>query len=100
MAVAWSWYGFAQFEAQTEQSKALAANSTMAGFAEFWGGAPLVLAHAVGLIVLLILGRSGWRGKGLVLGLAAVIVASLVGIGAAQLLWEGELFKLGIDNVT
>ncbi len=100
MAVAWSWYGLAQFEAQTEQPKALAANSTMAGFAEFWGGVPLVLAHLIGLIMLVLLGGFGWRGKGMLLGLAAVIVASLVGLGGAQLLWEGELFKLGIDNDT
>jgi hypothetical protein len=29
-----------------------------------------------------------------------VILASLVGIVVAQLLWAGELFQLGIDNDT
>jgi hypothetical protein len=100
MVVAWSWYGFAQFEAQTEQPKALAASSTMAGFAETVGGVPLVLAHLVGVILLLLLGWLSWRGKGVMFGLVVVVVTSLVGIGAAQLLWEGELFKLGINNVT
>ena len=54
--VAWSWYGFAQFEAQTEQGKAIAAGTTMAGFAEVVGGVPLIVAHLLGLAVLSVLG--------------------------------------------
>jgi hypothetical protein len=58
-AIAWVWYGFAHFEAQTEQPKALSAGTTMAGFAEVIGGViPLVLAHLLGLALLLVL---GWR---------------------------------------
>jgi hypothetical protein len=98
--LAWTWYGFAQFEAQTEQPKALSADTTMAGSAEIFGGIPLLLAHAIGLVVLLALGWFAYRGRGLALAVAAVILASLVGIVVAQLLWAGELFQLGIDNDT
>ncbi|MGM1017455.1 MAG: hypothetical protein ACQEW8_07960 [Actinomycetota bacterium] len=97
-AVAWNWYALAQFEAQSEQSKALSAQTTMAGFAEVWGGVPLVLAHIVGLATLLVLGWKGYRDRGIGLAIAAVFIASVAGIGVAQLLWDGQLFQLGIDN--
>lgn len=97
-AVAWTWYGLAQFEAQSEQGKALAAGTTMAGTGEIMGGVPLVLAHLVGLVTLLVLGWKGERGRGIALAILAVVIASLVGIGIAQLLWEGQLFQLGINN--
>ncbi|MBT2486443.1 hypothetical protein J7E28_17240 [Microbacterium sp. ISL-108] len=97
-AVAWNWYALAQFEAQSEQSKALSAQTTMAGFAEVWGGVPLVLAHIVGLVTLFVLGWKGYRGRGIALAMGAVVIASVIGIGITQLLWAGELFQLGIDN--
>lgn len=99
-AVAWSWYGFAQFEAQTEQSKALSAGTTMAGFAELVGGVPLIIAHLLGLALLLPLGWMGYRGRGIAFAIVAVVAASGVGIVLAQLLWAGELFQLGINNIT
>lgn len=98
--LAWCWYGFAQLEAQTEQGKALAAGTTMAGFAEVVGGVPLVLAHLLGLGVLLVLGWKGYRARGIAFAIVAVVVASGVGILLAQLVWEGELFRLGVDNIT
>ena len=98
--LAWVWYGFAQFEAQTEQPKALSADTTMAGFAEAIGGVPLVLAHLIGLILLLVLGWWGYGKRGIALAIVAVVVASGVGIIVAQILWSGELFQLGIDNQT
>lgn len=100
MALAWTWYGLAQFEAQTEQSKALSADTTMAGFAEVVGGVPLVLAHLIGLLLLVLFGWAGWRGKGVWFGILAVIIASVLGIAMAQILWAGELFELGINNDT
>ena len=99
-AVAWVWYGLAQFEAQTEQPKALSAGTTMAGFAEVIGGVPLVLAHLIGLILLLLLGWWSYGKRGILAAILAVIVASGVGIIAAQILWGGELFQLGINNNT
>jgi hypothetical protein len=97
-AIAWTWYGFAQFEAQTEQGKAVSAGTTMAGFAEVFGGIPLVLAHIIGLAVLMPLGWFAYRGRGVVGAVAAVVIASIIGIVIAQVLWAGELFELGIDN--
>ncbi|MFD1339368.1 hypothetical protein [Microbacterium lemovicicum] len=99
-AVAWAWYGLAQFEAQTEQGKAVSAGTTMAGFAEMVGGVPLVLAHLLGLIGLIVLGYKGYGNSGIVFSVTAVLIASGVGIGVAQLLWAGELFQLGITNNT
>ena len=98
--VAWSWYGFAQFEAQTEQGKAIAAGTTMAGFAEVVGGVPLIVAHLLGLAVLSVLGWKGDRERGIAFAVIAVIAASGIGIVFAQLLWAGELFQLGISNIT
>ena len=86
------------FEAQSEQPKALAAGTTEAGFGEVVGGVPLVFAHVVGLVALMLLGWFGYRGRGLLMAAASLAVASLIGIGIAQLLWQGELFQLGIDN--
>ncbi len=97
-AVAWTWYGFAQFEAESEQGKALSAGTTMAGFAEVIGGVPLVLAHVIGLALLMPLGWFAYRGRGVAGAVAAVVVASIIGISIAQVLWGGELFELGIDN--
>ena len=96
--VAWVWYGFAQFEAQTEQCKALAAGTTEAGFAELFGGIPLILLHLVGLIALVALGWRSYRRRGLAYAAVAFVIASAVGIGIAQLLWAGDLFQLGINN--
>lgn len=99
-AVAWAWYGFAKFEAQTEQPKALDADTTMAGFAEVIGVAPLVLAHLVGLVLLWGVGWRGYGTRGFALAIVAVMVASGLGIIVAQILWGGELFRLGIASNT
>ena len=72
-AVAWVWYGLAHFEAQTEQPKALSAGTTMAGFAEVIGGVPLVLAHLIGLILLLLLGWWSYGKRGILAAILAVI---------------------------
>ena len=98
LAVAWCWYGFAQQEAQSEQGKALAAGTSMAGFGELLGGAPLGLVHAVGLVTLLALGWRGFRARGLVLAIAGLCAASAIGVGVAQVLWAGRLFELGIHG--
>ena len=100
LAVAWLWYGLAQFEAQTEQGKALAAGTTMAGFGGLFGGVPLVIAHIVGLAALGVLGWKGYGGRGIVYAIVAVLVATGMCVAAAQLVWAGELFQLGTNNNT
>lgn len=87
--IAWAGYGLAQEEAQSAQGKAVAAGTSMAGFAEVVGGVPLVLAHLIGLGVLLIFGWGDYRRRGVVLAIAAVGVASLIGVRFAQFLWAG-----------
>lgn len=97
-ALVWTWYGLAMAEAESEQGKAIAAGTTMAGFGEIAGGVPLILAHVVGLVALMVLGWKGYRGRGIALAIAAVLISSVIGIGVAQLLWEGELFLHGINH--
>ncbi|WP_241489395.1 hypothetical protein [Leucobacter celer] len=97
MTIAWCWFGLAVYEEYSEQGKALAAGTTMDGFAAVFGGVPLVLAHVIGLVLLLILGWSGWRASGIVLGAVAVSVASLIGLGIAQILFEGRVF--GVEEL-
>jgi multidrug efflux pump subunit AcrB len=70
----------------------------MAGFAEVFGGVPLALAHLVGLILLLLVGWRAYGKRGIAVAIIAVIVSSGIGIIVAQILWQGELFQLGINN--
>lgn len=98
MVIAWCWYGFAQVEAESEQGKALTAGTTMDGFALTFGGIPLIAAHVIGLAILMPHGWQRWRLPGLVYGLVAVAVASVIGIGAGQLLFEGQLFEVGLQR--
>lgn len=100
LTVAWVWYGMAQSEAQQDQGKALAAGTTMAGYAELVGGVPLVAAHVILLGVLLGFGWFGFRrsGAGVLAAVLVVIVASAIGIGIAQVLLAGQLFVLGVDD--
>ena len=94
----WCWYGFAMAEAQSEQGKALAAGTTMAGFGEAVGGIPVAVAHVVGLIVLLLLAHRAYPGSALVFAGTAVIVASVIGLGGAQLLFGGAVFHFDPEN--
>ncbi|TCL78288.1 MULTISPECIES: hypothetical protein [unclassified Rathayibacter] len=94
----WCWFGFAMAEAQSEQGKALAAGTTMAGFGEAVGGVPVAVAHVVGLIVLLVLAHRAYRGSALVFAGTAVIVASVIGLGVAQLLFGGAVFHFDPEN--
>ncbi|QHF26017.1 hypothetical protein GTU73_08500 [Rathayibacter sp. VKM Ac-2804] len=94
----WCWLGFAMAEAQSEQGKALAAGTTMAGFGEAVGGIPVAVAHVVGLIVLLVLAHRAYPGSALVFAGTAVIVASVIGLGGAQLLFGGAVFHFDPEN--
>ena len=70
----------------------------MAGFAELIGGVPLVIAHLLGLVLLLLFGWWGYGKRGIALALVAFVGTSLIGIIVAQILFAGELFELGINN--
>ncbi|RGE22397.1 hypothetical protein [Leucobacter sp. wl10] len=96
MPIAWAWYGLTLYEEESEQGKALVAGTTMEGFAATFGLVPLVIAHAIGLGLLLYNGWRGWGGRGLAFGAAALVIASLAGLIFAQLLFGGDLFEMGI----
>ncbi|WP_395245424.1 hypothetical protein ACGGZK_06335 [Agromyces sp. MMS24-K17] len=98
--LSWGWFGLAQIEAQTEQCKALAANTSMAGFGELVGGVPLIVAHVVGLAVLVALGRKGYGQHGIAIAIAAVLVASLIGLGVVLYLTGGALFDAGVGSAS
>lgn len=98
MVLAWSWYGLAHLEAETDQGKALTAGTTMEGFAFAVGGIPLIAAHLIGAAILLPLGRRHWSLPGLAYGILAVAAASLLGMGAGQMLFGGDLFELGLGR--
>ncbi len=98
--IAWGWYGFAHAEAQSEQGKALSAGTTMAGFAEVIGGIPLVLAHVIGLMLLVVVGGFGYGRRGILYAVGAVLAASVIGICVAQWAFGGQLFELGVGNET
>ena len=94
----WCWYGFAMLEAQSEQGKALAAGTTMAGFGETVGGVPVALAHLAGLILLLVTARKGYPGAAIAMAVVALIVASAIGLAAAQLAFGGAVFHFDPEN--
>lgn len=97
LVVAWVWFGASYFEEMTEQCKALMAMTTMEGFGAGFGLLPLVVAHVVGLAILgpvAIAGRSSTR-SGITFAVAAVAVASGIGVVVAEVLFEGDLFTMG-----
>lgn len=98
MSAAWSLFGLAFEEEMTEQPKSLSAGSTMAGFGSLFGTAPLVVAHASGLVILSIVAVRGrarpWAG--FATALATVLVVSAIGLLTAQILWAGQLFAMGV----
>jgi len=84
----------------TEGCKSLAAGLSGSGLAAIVGGVPLVFVHIVFLVTLLAIGTRYHRrrGRGAVLAVIAVMVASAVGIGVNELLWMGELFTMSAEN--
>ncbi|WP_131847100.1 MULTISPECIES: hypothetical protein [unclassified Curtobacterium] len=93
MAGAWLWLSLASLEEATEQPKAVAAGTTMAGTTLLMGGIPLVLTHVLGLVVLGAVAVSGRyrRWTGMIAALVAVAVASATGITFVLILNGGQL---------
>jgi|SRR6478736_4905561 len=102
LAIAWFWYGFAFFEEMTEQCKALAADSSAAGTGLALGAIPLAIAYLMIALPLLLIGVKyrARRRTGVLLALAVVLVASLIGIGVSELLWGGNLFAMSAGSAT
>lgn len=93
MTGAWILLPLASLEEVTEQDKALAAGTTMAGTTLLFGALPLVVAHALGFLLLCSIGVQGRydRRLGFWLGVAAVLAASTVGLTVTLLLSGGQL---------
>lgn len=100
LCLAWFWYGLSFNEEMTEQCKSLAAGDSEAGNGLLFGLPPLVLAHAVFLVSLLLVGRRNHERPrtGALLGLVALVAASALGIALNELLWAGELFTMSAAN--
>lgn len=93
MIGAWPMLPLASLEEVTEQGKAEAAGTTMAGTTFVMGVLPLVAAHVVGLALLCTVGGTGRtnRRTGVAWGVAAVLIASAIGLAVVALLSGGEL---------
>ena len=96
LCVGWFVYGFAFFEEMTEACKSIAAGSDPTGIGLVLGVIPLIVAHALVLLPLLLIGAIGHsrRVVGIALAVVAVVAASAVGIAVSELIWTGELFSM------
>lgn len=93
MAGAWFLLPLASREELTEQGKAAAAGTTMAGTTFLFGVLPLLAAHLVGFVVLCSVGANGHHNRrtGLLLGLIAVVATSTVGLIVTLVISGGQL---------
>lgn len=92
LTAGWLWFAFAFFEEWSEQCKATAAGTTMAGTGAALGLAPLIALHVVMLLVLIGTARRGQAAPNIGLGLGATAVASASALLVAQLLSNGTVF--------
>ncbi|GAB3147471.1 hypothetical protein GCM10027058_06460 [Microbacterium neimengense] len=93
MTGSWFLLALASLEEGTEQPKALAAGTTMAGTTLLLGVAPLVVAHIAGSALLCLVATTGRldRARGVLWAGGAVIGASLIGLAVVLVLSGGEL---------
>jgi hypothetical protein len=89
----WLMLVIASYEEVSEQGKAVAAGTTMAGTTFVLGVIPLVIVHFIGFVILCALGALGrlHRGKGALLGAAAVVGASLISLAVVLIIGGGHL---------
>ena len=95
--VSWVWFGMAFEEEMSDQPKAVAAGTTMAGFGFQFGLLPLMVAHGIGITALGLTAFPGQphRGRAWRYAVVSVAVASLIGMVVAQVLFGGRLFLMG-----
>lgn len=93
MTGAWFLLALASLEEGTEQPKALAAGTTMAGTTLLLGVAPLVVVHIAGFALLCLVATTGRfdRARGVLWAGGAVAGASLIGLGVVLVLSGGQL---------
>lgn len=95
LAAGWVWCALAFEEEFSEESKAQAAGTTMAGLGATLGLIPVLVLHVLVLIGVFLAIRAGWRGIvfSVLVALVVVAVLSLPGFIAAQLLAGGSMFE-------
>ena len=94
-AVAWAWCWLSFDEEFSEEGKAQAAGTTMAGWGLQFGLIPVLVVHALVLVCLFLAIRDGWRtvGRSLLIALGALVATSLPGFIAVQILSGGSMFE-------
>ncbi|WP_334153085.1 hypothetical protein [Microbacterium sp.] len=94
-AAAWAWCWLSFDEEFSEESKAQAAGTTMAGWGLQFGLIPVVVLHALVLIGLFLAIRGGRRavGRSLLIALAVLAITSLPGFVVMQALSGGSMFE-------
>lgn len=100
LCVAWFWYGLSYFDEMTDNRPA-GMESTSVDTGVLLGVPPLVLSYLVALFSLLLIGFKYHvqTVRVVVLSLAVVVVASVIGIAVNQLLWAGCLFAMSATSV-
>ena len=93
MVCAWFLLPFVSLEEVTEQGKAEAAGTTMAGLTLYFAVIPLIVAHVLGLVILGAIAITGRhpRRSGVLYAVPAVVIASAIGVAVALLVSGGEL---------
>ncbi|WDG17279.1 hypothetical protein [Microbacterium sp. Clip185] len=100
MTGAWFLLALASLEEGTEQPKALAAGTTMAGTTLWLGIVPLVFAHIAGFALCLVATTGRFdRARGVLWAGEAVIGASLIGLAVVLVLSGGQLLYTPPDYV-
>jgi hypothetical protein len=98
LCVAWFWYALAGLNEMTDMEPPSGPPpSTLLAF----GGGPVITIHALLLLVLISIGATyhSRKGIGVLLAVSAVALASGVGIVVNQLLTEGCLFAMSVDQL-
>lgn len=98
LGAAWGWFGLAQLESVTEECKAAATGSTMAGFTILIGGVPLLLCHIGVFTALFFVGRPAYRSGATVLSVVILVTASLIAVLIWQATAPGFIFTGGATN--
>ncbi len=95
--LAWMWFGLSFMEEMTEHCRALSAQTSMEGWGALLGLPPLLLAHAIGLLILVPVSLGSWtsRARAVLAAVCAVAIASVPGMLLAQWFWSGQLFTMG-----
>ena len=99
LCVAWFWYGFAFLEEMTDSDPGPGSSSGI-GLGMLLGGIPVIVVHALLLLVLVLIGATyhSRRWVGILLAVCAVALGSGIGIALSQLLWGGCLFAMSAEQ--